>query len=889
MQKSKNMIWKKWAAALAVIMAISVIPYDIVFADSNVSEVTQEGSDQAESKAAADKLDEAAETEVEEAKPEVLETEVTPDTEEVMNPDRTEDDVVTGMDEDGNIYEVEESDGLVEENMRMRASGAQVVNFYTKSASKNTSYTEDATKKSGYTNGAYGADAAYLGTSSGKVKFMLGGVIGWVSSSEVQIIYKSSAKSISHYKVSSGKLYHYISTNMNNSTYGSTILMGTAPSYLSTGKTYYSYDGHYFYTDYDKMLSDYKSSTRKNSVNASNPFYNYFQYLPLRSSSNYTSSEMKTLLNRKVSSTSKLRNTGNTFVSNQDIYGTNTLLMIGIAANESAWGASNISQSKNNLFGLNAVDSSPGQSANYYSSVTSCIKDFSETYLSKRYLRPGYTYYNGGYLGDKASGMNVSYASDPYWGEKAAAAAWNLDNANGNKDSYKYSIGIKNTMSEGHTNLIVLNSNSTSSTVLYQSGSNSHYAFLVLSTTATNGFYKVQSDGVLNSGRTAINTGSGKYNYSTMYAYASSSHVTIVSKGTGSSSSSSNNSAGISVSQVTGVKKSASTTNSITVTWGKVSEASGYIVYRSDSPNGTYSKIGMTNASTLKYKDTGRAAGRQYYYKVKAYKSSGGKDYNGKASGRVPIYTTSKSQITVQVTANLNLRKDAGTAYGVMKTIPKGKKLTVICTTRDKSGSSWYKVKYTVSGKSYTGYISANHTKKVTGSSSAGISVSKVTGVKKSASTTNSITVTWGKVSGAAGYIIYRSNSPNGTYSKIGTTKASTIKYKDTGRAAGRQYYYKVKAYKTSGGKNYNGKASDKAPIYTISKSKIKVQVTANLNLRKDAGTAYGEVITIPKGKKLTVICTTKDKSGSSWYKVKYTVSGKSYTGYISAKYTKKV
>ena len=28
--------------------------------------------------------------------------------------------------------------------------------------------------------------------------------------------------------------------------------------------------------------------------------------------------------------------------------------------------------------------------------------------------------YHGGFFGDKAGGMNVRYASDPYWGEKAA-------------------------------------------------------------------------------------------------------------------------------------------------------------------------------------------------------------------------------------------------------------------------------------------------------------------------------------------------------------------------------------------------------------------------------------------------------------------------------------
>ena len=70
------------------------------------------------------------------------------------------------------------------------------------------------------------------------------------------------------------------------------------------------------------------------------------------------------------------------------------------------------------MFGLNPFDTSRGQRAITFSSVDVCIKDFAETYMSKQYLRAGWAYYHGGFLGDKASGINVSYASDPYWGEK---------------------------------------------------------------------------------------------------------------------------------------------------------------------------------------------------------------------------------------------------------------------------------------------------------------------------------------------------------------------------------------------------------------------------------------------------------------------------------------
>lgn len=85
-------------------------------------------------------------------------------------------------------------------------------------------------------------------------------------------------------------MYHYISTNVNASgNQGTYNFVGDAPSYLTKGVEYYSYDGHYFYTDYSVMIADYKNNIRVNSVNKNNPYYNYFQYLPLRSKTNYTS------------------------------------------------------------------------------------------------------------------------------------------------------------------------------------------------------------------------------------------------------------------------------------------------------------------------------------------------------------------------------------------------------------------------------------------------------------------------------------------------------------------------------------------------------------------------------------------------------------------------
>ena len=288
---------------------------------------------------------------------------------------------------------------------------------------------------------------------------------------------------------------------------------------------YYSYDGHYFYTDYAVMIEDYQNGNRNRSINASQPYYNYFQYLPLRSESNYSAEELNAMIQSRTGGSGKLVNTANIMMKMQNTYGVNALTILSVAANESGWGKSSIAQNKNNLFGLNAIDASPSQSANSYASVESCIKDFAETYMSKRYLRAGYTYYKGGFLGNKASGINVSYASDPYWGEKAAAIMWGLDSAR--KDQLKYTIGVKDLMSNQHTDLSIRKEADASSTRLYATGQQSSHAFLLLDTSGN--FYRIQSDPVLDAGRTAVNTSTGNYNFGSMYAYASKDYITVVS------------------------------------------------------------------------------------------------------------------------------------------------------------------------------------------------------------------------------------------------------------------------------------------------------------------------------------------------------------------------
>ena len=445
----------------------------------------------------------------------------------------------TVMDAEGNIYEAEDTEGIVEDAdagiaVASKSARAQVmvVNFNTK-GNEVTTYVDEATGTEGYTNGAFGADAAYLGMSGEKVRFMLSGVIGTVDASEVELIeYSAVSGAVSYYTVSGGKLIHYVSQNLKEGKYSS-MSNGPAPAFLNEGGKYYSYDGHYFYSDYEAMQSDYENHTRANAVNASAPFYNYYQYLPFRSQSSYAADKLNAILAGRISGSSKLKDTGASFTKYQDTYGVNALLSLSIAANESAWGTSSICQEKNNLFGINAVDTSPGTSAYTFESVDECIRQFMSSYMSAGYLKPSDWRYYGGFLGNKASGVNVKYASDPYWGEKAANIAWNLDADGGNADGSRYTIGIKGTQAEDYTSVNVRQEASTSAAVLYQTKAQPAYAVVVLDGQAADGFYRIQSDAVLSEGRGETSEES-TYSFSGMYAYISADYVAVVSTGNGS-------------------------------------------------------------------------------------------------------------------------------------------------------------------------------------------------------------------------------------------------------------------------------------------------------------------------------------------------------------------
>ena len=300
----------------------------------------------------------------------------------------------------------------------------------------------------------------------------------------------STVQSPSYYANDNGTLVHYVTNNVTVANNYSKVIVGKAPSWMETNVKYYSYDGVYFYKNWQNIRVN-----GQGAINQNNPFYNYYQYLPFRSKTNYSANAIDSYTNKNGGSGGKLVSAGKYFYSVQDKYGINGALQYAMGIHESGWGKSSLSMNKNNLFGMNATDNNPYGNGTSFPSVEAGINYHADRYLSWGYTDPIDDYrYFGSHVGNKGSGMNVKYASDPFWGEKIAGWYYRFDSQNGLKDYDYYTIGIK----QSNKVVDVKSQASSNSPTLYQTKNKrsnltfGNYPFLI--TGEQSGYYKVKTD-----------------------------------------------------------------------------------------------------------------------------------------------------------------------------------------------------------------------------------------------------------------------------------------------------------------------------------------------------------------------------------------------------------
>ena len=233
----------------------------------------------------------------------------------------------------------------------------------------------------------------------GRLPVKISGLSGYMNKSDLVAV-SSDSDFIPHYATDGNYLYHELSP------YAS-IRVAPHSSSMAIGKKYYSADG-----------INFENFTVKNP----------FLFRDLRKPSNYTAEELDKVYSLMNIKGSRLAGKGAIFKEAEERYQINALYLIAHSALESSWGRSQIAKDKNNFFGIAAYDTTPYDSAKSFDDVDKGILGAAK-WIRENYIDNGRTY-----LGNKSSGMNVLYASDPYWGEKIASIMMSINSKLGEKD-----------------------------------------------------------------------------------------------------------------------------------------------------------------------------------------------------------------------------------------------------------------------------------------------------------------------------------------------------------------------------------------------------------------------------------------------------------------------
>ncbi|WP_418752019.1 CAP domain-containing protein [Frisingicoccus sp.] len=226
------------------------------------------------------------------------------------------------------------------------------------------------------------------------------------------------------------------------------------------------------------------------------------------------------------------------------------------------------------------------------------------------------------------------------------------------------------------------------------------------------------------------------------------------------------------------VKAQAAGRNRVKLTWNSVSGAEGYIIYRQVG-KGTYKYRGMT--SNTSYLDTTASDADYNFYWVYPYYKENGQNVANTAAKYVYAKggLAAVSNLTAKVSGKsvkLSWSPVAGAeGYAIYRQIGKGKfqyvymteKLSYVDSKCSGNEYNFYRVYacYKDNGKVVVG-APGNYVYSKPGISAVAKITAEATGSKE-------ITITWSKVTGADGYVVFRAGSDGNNVEIIGDTTGS--------------------------------------------------------------------------------------------------------------------
>ena len=310
------------------------------------------------------------------------------------------------------------------------------------------------------------------------------------------------------------------------------------------------------------------------------------------------------------------------------------------------------------------------------------------------------------------------------------------------------------------------------------------------------------------------------------------------------------------------------------LTWAAVDGAAKYEIYRSTQQSTGFTLLGTTTSTN--YVNTGAAVGTTYYYKVRALNVDGAAGaYSSTVSGAAKAVAPAAPTVTITYSDSgkpkLTWSAVSGAAsYRVYRSESRGTGYSMLGTTTSTSyvntgaavGKTYY---YRVKAVNSAG--TSAYSNIVSGTARTPAPAAPVLkGGTSSAS--GKPQLTWAAVNGAAKYDVYRSNSADGTFSKVGSTDKTT--YVNTGAVKGVTYFYKIRAVGASGASGF----SNTVAIHVAGVVKAPAAVVLS-GIKADAAGITVTWKTTANADTYNVL--RRDASNTAWKVIARGVSGTSY------------
>ena len=260
---------------------------------------------------------------------------------------------------------------------------------------------------------------------------------------------------------------------------------------------------------------------------------------------------------------------------------------------------------------------------------------------------------------------------------------------------------------------------------------------------------------------------------------------------------------------ISNVSLNSKTINSITFSWDKIDNITGYEVYKYDKFSNTYTLLDTISDNSINtYTDKNLTSASTYNYAIRAYKVIDKTTYYGNYSNiftdstKVNKVTNLKLDVRNATSLQISWDKvDNVDGYRIYRLDPSTNVYTLVDTiygenitsythdSRVSATSYYYRVKAFKYLNGMNRYSDYSSTLKATTKPLQPV-------VSLSSTKTKYINLSWTKISKrTTGYEIYMSTSKNGTYTLVGTT--SNKSFSKGNLTKGKTYYFKVRAYRS--------------------------------------------------------------------------------------------